>query len=96
MVSKVYAEPATREPRRTQGASASGERRARPGRRGGTGSLVCDGTFALRRALWLARSASPARDWLERLGWGEGRRQPAALAGARRRRGAVDLEEEDE
>jgi hypothetical protein len=95
MVSKVYAEPAIREPRRMQGASASGERLARPGRRG-TGSLVCDGTFALRRALWLARSASPARDWLERLGWGGGPRQSAALAGARRQRGAVDLEEEDE
>ncbi len=95
MVSKVYAEPAIREPRRAQEASASGERRARPGTRG-TGSLVCDGTFALRRALWLARSASPVPDWLERLWWGGGPRQRAALAGARRRRGAVDLEEEDE
>ena len=92
MIPKVYAEPATREPRRSLGASISGDRRAWPGRRG-AGSLVCDGTFALRRALWLA-SAGPARDWPELLGWGGGRRQPAALAGSPRRSGGVDLAED--
>ena len=59
MVSKVYAEPATGEPRpsRTLGASATMKWPAG----GGAASLVCDGTFALRRGVWLARNASPAR-----------------------------------
>ena len=93
MVSKVCAEPATRERRRPLGPSASGDRRAWPGRPG-TGSLVCDGTFALRRELWLA-SASPAWNWPERLRWGGGRPQPATPAGSRRRSEGVDRDDDE-
>jgi hypothetical protein len=93
MIPNVYAEPATREPRRSLGASISGDRRAWPSR-GDAGSLVCDGTFALRRALWLA-SASPAWNWPERLGWEEGADKPAALAASTRRLGGADLEEDE-
>jgi hypothetical protein len=86
MVSKVYAEAAALEPRRTLTASGSGEQQALSDRTG-RDSLVCDGTFALRRALWLTRGPRSAWAWPERLGcvgWGEGRRQPAALAGSPR------------
>jgi len=93
MIPKVYAEPATGEPCRSLGASGSGDRRAWPDRRA-AGSLVCDGTFAVRRALWLA-SRGPAWDWPERLGWGGGRRQPAVLAGSPPRSGGVEVEEDE-
>ena len=59
MVSRVYAEPTSREPRSsgTPGVKVSPELRARPAA-GDAASLVCSGTFAIRRALWLAGAAS--------------------------------------
>jgi hypothetical protein len=85
MVSNVYIEMATGEPRHTLEASAYREERARSGR-SGRGSLVSEGTFALRRALWLARSVSPARDWPEGLGWERGGDYPSSFRSTTPRR----------